>query len=160
MNPKILVRFEPFFNEWITMEKNGSVFSVEFEDGFSDENHPEIKRITPNYSIENACSVPIVVQILLTKNCTYRCPHCPVAEESASKYELSTKEVKNIIDYCANSGVLFIRFSGGESTMRSDFPELVEYALSLGLHCGLLSNCRTYSEEVMNVLPKLSYSSF
>lgn len=157
MNPKILVRFEPFFNEWITMEKNGSVFSVEFEDGFSDENHPEIKRITPNYSIENACSVPIVVQILLTKNCTYRCPHCPVAEESASKYELSTKEVKNIIDYCANSGVLFIRFSGGESTMRSDFPELVEYALSLGLHCGLLSNCRTYSEEVMNVLPKLSY---
>lgn len=152
-----LVRFESFYNEWITMEHNGSVYSVEFEGDFSDEDNPDIKRINPGYLLENACSVPIVVQILLTKKCNYHCPHCPVVKESELRNELSTDEVKKLIDYCAERGVLFIRFSGGESTLRLDFPELVEYALSKGLHCGLLSNCRTYSEEVLNILPKLSY---
>lgn len=153
----VIVRYEPYFGEWITMEQNGSIFSVEFEDNFSELENPEIKRIHVEDKIENACSIPIVVQILLTKQCNYRCPHCPVVDNSALKDELSTKEIKSIIDYCAEKGVLFIRFSGGESTLRKDFPELVQYVRSKGLYCGLLSNCRVYTDDVVNVLPELSY---
>lgn len=157
MDVPTLVRFEPYFNEWITMEKNGSLYSVEFDDDFDEKENPQIKRFKSETSVENACSIPIVVQILLTKKCSYKCPHCPVVDNEHLKKELTTNEVKSIIDYCASHGVLFIRFSGGESTLRDDFPELVKYAISKGLHCGLLSNCRNYSSEVLNVLPELSY---
>ena len=152
-----IVRYEPYFNEWITMEKNGSIYSVEFDDDFKEEENPQIKRFYGTESINNACSVPIVVQILLTKQCSYKCPHCPVVDNEHLKKELTFEEVKSLIDYCASHGVLFIRFSGGESSLRKDFPELVNYAISKGLRCGLLSNCRNYSDEVLNILPNLSY---
>lgn len=157
MNKPTLVRFEPYFNEWVTMEKNGTLYSVEFDDDFEEKENPQIIRFKSEVPVENACSIPIVVQILLTKRCNYRCPHCPVVDNEHLKTELTTDEVKSIIDYCASNGVLFIRFSGGESSLRKDFPELAEYAISKGLHCGLLSNSRNYSDEVLNVLPKLSY---
>lgn len=157
METPILVRFEPYFNEWITMEKNGSIYAVEFDDDFEESKNPHIIRFKSSTPLDNACSIPIVVQILLTKQCSYKCPHCPVVDNEHLKKELSTAEVKSIIDYCADNGVLFVRFSGGESSLRSDFPELVSYAISKGLHCGLLSNCRSYNNDVLNILPELSY---
>ena len=157
MEEKILVRYEPYFNDWITMDEKGSIYSVEFDSEFIDDDYPNIKRIKPDWEVQNACSIPIVVQILLTKRCNYQCPHCPVVDNSLLQNEMSTEEVLKLLDYCADNGVLFVRFSGGESTLRQDFPAIVKYARSKGLRCGLLSNCRQYREDVMEVLHEMSY---
>ena len=156
---KTIVRFEPLYGEWITMDQRGRVFSVEFEPDYNPIEHPEILRIDNSdiMAPRNACSFPLIVQILTTRRCSYRCPHCPVVSNEEVSSELSTDAIKDLIEYSASKGALCIRFSGGESTLRSDFPELVSFARSKGLRCALLSNCRQYSEELVQTLKEMCY---
>lgn len=156
---KTIVRFEPQYGEWITMDQQGRIFSVEFEPDFNPDEHPEIIRID-NSSMstpKSSCSFPIIVQILTTRRCSYHCPHCPVVSNEDIDSELTTEEIKSLIDYSASNGALCVRFSGGESTLRSDFSDLVSYARSKGLKCALLSNCRQYSEDLVKTLKEMCY---
>lgn len=155
-NKKTIIRYEPYYDEWISMEDNGEVFSVEFEENFNEKDYPDVRFVKPQYKVENACSIPIVVQILLTRKCNYKCINCHVYNME-SRNELTTEEVFKILDDCANAGVLFIRFSGGEATLRKDFVEIVKYARNLGLKCALLSSCKRFSEEQFKILSDLCY---
>ena len=74
--------------------------------------------------------IPIRAVMELTYRCNFACPHC-YCIESASRKELSTSEVKDIIQQLAASGTLFLTFTGGEVLTRSDFWEIAEYARRL-----------------------------
>jgi MoaA/NifB/PqqE/SkfB family radical SAM enzyme len=155
-NKKTIVRYEPYYAEWISIEDNGEIFSIEFEDDFKESDYPNVSFIKPDFIVDNACSVPIVVQILLTRKCNYNCINCNV-HSSKNRDEMTTEEVKKIIEDCANAGVLLIRFSGGEATLRKDFVELVKYTKSLGLKCALLSNCKKFTKEQFDIMNELCY---
>lgn len=155
-NKKTIVRYEPYYDEWISMEENGEVFSIEFDENFNEKDYPNVRFVKPDYKVDGACSVPIVVQILLTRKCNYRCINCHVYNMENRK-ELTTEEVFKILDDCAKAGVLLIRLSGGEATLRKDFVDIVKYARNLGLKCAVLSSCKHFSEEQFEILTELCY---
>src|SRR5215470_10835227 len=76
-----------------------------------------------------ALGIPLNVHIDVTYRCNERCVHCYLDHDD--KGEMSTQEIKDVLDQLAEAGVFFLVFSGGEVFMRRDFLELVEYARKL-----------------------------
>lgn len=64
--------------------------------------------------------------IELTYRCNERCRHCYVYDEGGK--ELSTEQVKKLLDDLHDMGVLAILFTGGEVFVRNDIFEILEYA--------------------------------
>ena len=153
---KQIVRFEPYFGEWISMDSHAKIYSIEFEDNFKRDDYPNISFIENKQQIEGACSVPIVLQILLTRKCTYACKNCQVYNNSVEK-ELTTSEVFALLEQASANGVLLVRLSGGEATLRPDFVNIVNYARNLGLRVSLISNCYSHTEAVRSIFPTLCY---
>ena len=73
--------------------------------------------------------VPMSVQLDVTYRCNERCVHCYLDHEDHG--EMTTAEIKDLLDQLAEAGVFFLTLSGGEVFMRRDFFEMVEYARSL-----------------------------
>ena len=57
-------------------------------------------------------ALPISVHFDLTYRCNERCVHCYLDHEDHG--ELTTSEVKDVLDELAAAGTLFLIFSGGE----------------------------------------------
>src|ERR1700685_2488334 len=73
--------------------------------------------------------VPLAIHLDITYRCNERCVHCYLDHDDHG--EMTTAEIKGVLDQLAQAGVFFLIFSGGEVFMRMDFFELVEYARSL-----------------------------
>ena len=73
--------------------------------------------------------VPLSVQLDVTYRCNERCIHCYLDHEDHG--EMTTAEIRNLLDQLADAGVFFLTLSGGEVFMRMDFFDIVEYARSL-----------------------------
>ena len=85
--------------------------------------------------------VPISVHLDVTYRCNERCVHCYLDHDDHG--EMTTTEIKNVLDQLAAAGVFFLIFSGGEVFLRRDFFELLEYAR------GLLFNVKIKTNGVM-----------
>jgi radical SAM protein with 4Fe4S-binding SPASM domain len=82
--------------------------------------------------------VPLSVHIDLTYRCNERCVHCYLDHEDHG--EMTTAEIKNLLDQLAGSGVFFLTLSGGEILLRKDFFEILGYARKLAFCIKLKSN--------------------
>ncbi|MFC3963107.1 radical SAM protein [Nocardia jiangsuensis] len=81
------------------------------------------------------------VQIMITERCNLRCVHCAVPEEdSPVTEELTTDEWRSFIELIAAEGVAALTISGGEATLRSDAPLLLEAAAQRIARVTLLTN--------------------
>ena len=67
--------------------------------------------------------IPLSVQFDLTYRCNERCVHCYLDHDDHG--ELTTAEVKDVLDQLAAAGTLFLIFSGGELLLRKDLFELL-----------------------------------
>ncbi|WP_243788626.1 mycofactocin radical SAM maturase [Saccharopolyspora gloriosae] len=72
---------------------------------------------------------PICLTWELTYACNLSCVHCLSASGRRDPRELSTAECKAVIDEFQRMQVFYVNIGGGEPTVRSDFWELVEYAV-------------------------------
>jgi radical SAM protein with 4Fe4S-binding SPASM domain len=70
--------------------------------------------------------IPISVQVDLTYRCNERCVHCYLDHDDHG--EMTTAEIKHLLEELAEAGVFFMKFSGGEIFLRKDFFELLTYA--------------------------------
>jgi radical SAM protein with 4Fe4S-binding SPASM domain len=70
--------------------------------------------------------VPISAQIDLTYRCNERCVHCYLDHNDHG--EMTTAEIKDLLDQMADAGVFYLNLSGGEILMRRDFFEILEHA--------------------------------
>jgi radical SAM protein with 4Fe4S-binding SPASM domain len=61
--------------------------------------------------------------------------------------ELKTKEAKRMFDMAADFGTEYLFITGGESFLREDLLELIEYASNLGLHLYLKTSGRAINKE-------------
>jgi len=73
--------------------------------------------------------IPLSAHLDLTYRCNERCVHCYLDHDDHG--EMTTAEIKGVLDQMAEAGVMFLVMSGGEVFMRRDFFELLEYARSL-----------------------------
>ena len=71
-------------------------------------------------------SIPLSVQLDLTYRCNERCVHCYLDHDDHG--EMTTAEIKDLLDQMADAGVFYLTISGGEILMRRDFFEILEYA--------------------------------
>jgi radical SAM protein with 4Fe4S-binding SPASM domain len=76
----------------------------------------------------------------LTYACNLRCVHCYNPTHRALPGELSTGEVRSILDQMADLGVLRIAFSGGEPLVRPDIGDILEHARRRGFLIQVLTN--------------------
>ena len=70
--------------------------------------------------------IPISVQLDLTYRCNERCIHCYLDHHDHG--EMTTAEIKDVLDQMAEAGVFYLTISGGEIMMRRDFFEILEHA--------------------------------
>ncbi len=82
--------------------------------------------------------IPLSVHLDVTYRCNERCVHCYLDHEDHG--EMTTAEIKGILDQLAEAGVFFLTLSGGEVFLRRDFFELVEYARRLLFNVKIKSN--------------------
>jgi len=75
------------------------------------------------------CGVPLSVQLDVTYRCNERCVHCYLDHNDHG--EMTTAEIRDLLDQLADAGVFFLTLSGGEVFMRMDFFDILEYARSL-----------------------------
>ena len=71
-------------------------------------------------------NIPLSVQLDLTYRCNERCVHCYLDHDDHG--EMTTAEIKGLLDQMADAGVFFLTISGGEILMRKDFFEILEHA--------------------------------
>ncbi len=71
-------------------------------------------------------NVPLSVQLDLTYRCNERCVHCYLDHDDHG--EMTTAEIKDLLDQMADAGVFYLTISGGEILMRRDFFEILEHA--------------------------------
>ncbi|HWJ49237.1 MAG TPA: radical SAM protein [Candidatus Udaeobacter sp.] len=73
-----------------------------------------------------ARNIPLSVQLDLTYRCNERCVHCYLDHDDHG--EMTTSEIKHLLDEMADAGVFILTLSGGEIFLRKDFFEILEYA--------------------------------
>jgi AdoMet-dependent heme synthase len=85
-----------------------------------------------------ALGIPLSVQLDLTYRCNERCVHCYLDHDDHG--EMTTAEIKDLLDQMAEAGVFILTLSGGEILMRRDFFEILEYARGLTFCVKLKTN--------------------
>ena len=71
-------------------------------------------------------NVPLSAHLDLTYRCNERCVHCYLDHHDHG--EMTTVEIKDLLDQMAAAGVFYLTISGGEIMMRRDFFEILEHA--------------------------------
>lgn len=95
------------------------------------------------------------VQFELTFRCNEHCRHCYCPRENDIKSELSTDEIKHIIDDLREMNVVDLTFTGGDLFMRKDTFEILEYAYSLGFTINIFTNGTLLKDDDFYRIKKL-----
>lgn len=98
-------------------------------------------------------NIPLNTLFELTYRCNLRCRHCYVDDPGGS--ELSTSEVKGVLDQLADAGSLFLTLSGGEVLLREDWFEICQYARQKNFALRLFTNGTLIDRETAKKLADL-----
>jgi radical SAM protein with 4Fe4S-binding SPASM domain len=83
---------------------------------------------------------PEDVQWLATSRCNLHCRHCGTDAGAAAPGELTTNEIKGVLDELAALGTTYLTLTGGEPLMRKDLFEVLHYAAGLGIQYNIVTN--------------------
>ena len=90
-------------------------------------------------------NIPLNVQLDVTYRCNERCVHCYLDHDDHG--EMTTEEIKHLLDEMADAGVFILTLSGGEIFLRKDFFEILEYARQLMFCVKLKTNAVFIREQ-------------
>ncbi len=112
--------------------------------------------------------LPVLSEIALTWRCNIQCRFCYAScicvsgsEDESGLDELSTSEVKRVLDMIRNDGeVPSVSFTGGEPLLRDDITELIAYASgTLNMRVNLISNGTLISQRTAKELKAAGLAS-
>jgi len=102
--------------------------------------------------------LPIGSSLELTYRCNNRCIHCfcnlPANDPAAKGRELTTAEVKGLLDGLAEMGTLWLLITGGEPLLREDFEEIYRYAKAKGFIVTLFTNGTLLDDRALTLLKR------
>ncbi|MDD2732085.1 MAG: PqqD family peptide modification chaperone [Candidatus Pacebacteria bacterium] len=93
--------------------------------------------------------IPLVGHFDISYRCNLNCVHCYIVPQK-SRQELTTEEIKNILEQLARAGTIYLTLSGGEVLTRKDFFEIASYARELNFSLRVLTNGTLIDKEVAN----------
>jgi radical SAM protein with 4Fe4S-binding SPASM domain len=102
-------------------------------------------------------NVPISAQLDLTYRCNERCVHCYLDHNDHG--EMTTAEIKRLLQEMADAGVFILTLSGGEIFLRKDFFEILEHARQLMFCIKLKTNAVFIREQEARRLRELAVES-
>ncbi len=70
--------------------------------------------------------MPQSANLRLGSKCNENCLFCTVADDHEA--EMTTEQIKNVINSLSKGGVTILIITGGEPTLRKDLPELINHA--------------------------------
>lgn len=106
----------------------------------------------------HATGIPVVgplhASIVATYACNLKCGMCELWKRAETykkegKKELSTDEMKRVIDDFASIGTSGIGFTGGEPILRKDMLDLIRYSKSKGLVTHMSTNGMLMNKEIV-----------
>lgn len=99
---------------------------------------------------------PLEGTLELTERCGLNCVHCyinqPAGSQMVRQQEMTTEQVKLVLDKIAEAGCLFLEFTGGEPLVRNDFAEIYMHARRLGMIVTLLTNATMLTRDLADML--------
>lgn len=98
---------------------------------------------------------PVSGSMEVTFRCNLRCQHCYVSHGHTGipgMEELSTNEIKHLIDEMVEMGCLWLLFSGGDPFLRQDFLNIYTYAKTKGLLVTIFTNGTLITDRVADYL--------
>jgi radical SAM protein with 4Fe4S-binding SPASM domain len=101
--------------------------------------------------------IPLSVQLDLTYRCNERCVHCYLDHDDHG--EMTTPEIRSLLDQLAEAGVFFLTMSGGEILLRKDFFDILEYARGLLFCVKLKTNAILIRERQADRIRSLGVDS-
>ncbi|MEU0538503.1 mycofactocin radical SAM maturase [Nocardia sp. NPDC005978] len=106
---------------------------------------------------EHGLNSPICLTWELTYACNLACTHCLSSSGRRDPRELSTEECKAVIDELQRMQVFYVNIGGGEPTVRSDFWELIDYAVDHGVGVKFSTNGIRLTAERARMLAASDY---
>ena len=100
---------------------------------------------------------PICLTWELTYACNLACVHCLSSSGRRDPAELTTGEVRAVVDELAAMQVFYVNIGGGEPTIRPDFFELVEYAVDHKVGVKFSTNGTRITAERARRLASMDY---
>ncbi len=100
---------------------------------------------------------PICLTWEWTYACDLQCVHCLSSSGRRDPRELSTEEMKAIVDQLAEMQVFYVNIGGGEPMLRPDFFELVEYCVEKGVGVKFSTNGGRITAENARRLAAMDY---
>lgn len=89
--------------------------------------------------------VPISVHLDITYRCNERCVHCYLDHDDHG--EMTTGEIKSLLNQLEEAGVFFLVLSGGEVLMRRDLFDIVSHARRLLFNVKVKTNAVMIGEK-------------
>jgi len=96
-------------------------------------------------------SAPETVHLAITARCNLACPGCYVPRSSAGP-ELTTAELRGLIDQWAKMRVFQLAVGGGEPLLRDDLFDVLAYARRRGIVPNLTTNGTLLTPEIVHLL--------
>jgi len=115
-------------------------------------------RLALSVSLGGRAARPLVGTVIPTYRCDSACPKC-AKRGLGGNPELSTAEIRGVIDGFVSLGVAAVDFSGGEPLLRGDIVELVRHAASRGVLTHLNTNARRLDRSAAAALIATGLSS-
>jgi len=87
--------------------------------------------------------IPWLIEFSVTYRCNCQCKHCSVSNyfaDAKQDNELTTEEIKRVLDEAVKMGVPKLDYFGGEPLIRKDIVELVRYGSKIGLYISVTTN--------------------
>jgi radical SAM protein with 4Fe4S-binding SPASM domain len=98
--------------------------------------------------------LPHEIQFELTYRCNLRCGHCYCQCLGSQTIELSTPQIKKILDDLRREGGFWLSFTGGEPLLRKDFLEIYAHAKKKGFLVTIFSNGLLWTDALIRALKK------
>lgn len=102
---------------------------------------------------------PLRFRFEVTSNCSFKCQHCYLGQETLNLPDLPLADVKEIIDKITAGPPVKILFQGGEPFERSDLFEILAYARSKGAAVSLDTNAWHLNDQKMIKLKEIGVDS-
>ncbi|MPY93544.1 MAG: mycofactocin radical SAM maturase [Acidimicrobiia bacterium] len=115
------------------------------------------RRTTLTDQLKEGLHAPICLTWEWTYACNLACVHCLSSSGRRDPNELSTAEMKAVVDELAEMQVFYVNVGGGEPTVRPDFFELLEYSVDHGVGVKFSTNGGMLSPAKARHLAALDY---
>lgn len=85
---------------------------------------------------------PLNVSFFITNKCDLRCSYCNIPQTRGHHAQMTTEQIKEMLDAYYAFGMVKFSVSGGEPLLRPDLGEVLQYASDLGVVTSITTNGR------------------